>query len=83
MQVAHINTKGLIQISQALGQHHKLGADHFTPAMLNAWAEEAENHFNDGEGCYIEIRSFDSNSGAAVEVVITPDGYEVADINGD
>ena len=79
MQVARINTKGLIQISQALGQHHKLGADHFTDDMLNAWMEEAENHFNDGDGCYIEIRSFDSNSGAPVEVVITPDGYEVAD----
>jgi hypothetical protein len=83
MQVAHINTKGLIQIHQALGQNHKLGADHFTPAMLSAWAEQAEDHFNNGNGCYIEIRSFDSNSGAPVEVVITQDGYEVADVNDD
>jgi hypothetical protein len=83
MQVAHINTKGLIQIHQALGQNHKLGADHFTPAMLSAWAKEAEDHFNDGNGCYFEIRSFDSNSGAPVEVVITPGGYDVTDANDD
>jgi hypothetical protein len=45
--------------------------------MLSAWAKEAEDHFNNGNGCYFEIRSFDSNSGTPVEVVITPDGYEV------
>jgi hypothetical protein len=77
MQVAHINTKGLTQIHHALGLHHKLGADHFTPPMLSAWAKEAEDHFNNGNGCYFEIRSFDSNSGTPVEVFITPDGYEV------
>jgi hypothetical protein len=83
MQVAHINTKGLTQIHHALALHHKLGADHFTPPMLSAWAKEAEDHFNNGNGCYFEIRSFDSNSGAPVEVVITPGGYEVADVNDD
>jgi len=83
MKIAHINSKGLIQISRALGQHHKLGADHFTPEMLSAWAEEAESHFNNGNGCRVEIRSFDSNSGAPVEVVITPDGYDVENVNDD
>lgn len=81
MQVARINANGLEQIAAALGQHHKLGRDHFTSAMLNAWASDAEDHFNDGNGCYFEIRSFDSNSGSPVEVTITAEGYEVEEVN--
>lgn len=81
MQVARINANGLEQIAAALGQHHKLGRDHFTPAMLNAWASDAEDHFNDGNGCYLEIRSFDSSSGSPVEVTITAEGYEVEEVN--
>ena len=83
MQVAHINTKGLIQIHQALGQHHKLGADHFTPQMLNAWAQEAEDHFNNGSGCYFEIRGFDTNSGSPVVVTISEEGFDVTNVNDD
>ena len=81
MQVARINANGLNQIAEALGQHHKLGCDHFTPAMLAAWAEDAEDHFDNGNGCYFEIRSFDTNSGAPVEVTITAEGYDVAEVN--
>lgn len=83
MKVAHINTKGLIQIHQALGQHHKLGADHFTPNMLNAWAQEAEDSFNNGNGCCFEIRGFDSNTGAPVIVTIAEDGYDVEELTGE
>lgn len=81
MKIAHINTKGLIQIHQALGKHHKLGASHFTPSMLNAWAQEAEDHFNNGNGCYFEIRGTDSNSGSPVEISIEQDGYDVENVN--
>ena len=81
MQVAHINANGLNQIAEALGQYHKLGRDHFTQSMLNAWASDAEDHFNDGNGCHFEIRSFDSNSGAPVEVTITSEGYDVEEVN--
>lgn len=83
MQVAHINADGLAQIAEALDKHHKLGRDHFTPSMLAAWASEAEDHFNDGNGCYFEIRSFDSTSGSPVEVNITFEGYEVEEVNDD
>lgn len=81
MQVAHINTSGINQIAAALGQFHKLGQDHFTAVMLQAWASDAESHFNDGNGCYFEIRSFDSNSGSTVEVAITTDGYDIETLN--
>jgi len=81
MQVARINANGLQQIATALGMYHKLGRDHFTPAMLNAWAADAEDHFNAGNGCYFEIRSFDTNSGSPVEVTITTEGYDVEEVN--
>jgi len=81
MQVAHINTNGLNQIAEALGRHHKLGRDHFTQSMLHAWASDAEDHFNDGNGCYFEIRSFDSTSNSPVEVTITAEGYDVEEVN--
>lgn len=83
MQVATINANGLNQIAEALGVHHKLGRDHFTAPMLAAWASEAEEHFADGNGCYIEIRSFDSNSGAPVEVTITEDGYDIEEVEAE
>ena len=83
MRIARINVNGLNQIAEALGRHHKLGRDHFTPSMLNAWAMDAEDNFNQGNGCYFEIRSFDTKSGAAMEVSITSEGYEVEDLNNE
>ena len=49
--------------------------------MLRAWAADAEDHFNGGNGCYFEIRSFDSTSGSPVEVTITVEGYDVETLN--
>ena len=83
MQVATINANGLNQIAAALAKHHKLGGDHFTRAMIQAWASEAEDHFAEGNGCYIEIRAFDSTSSAPVEVTITPEGYDLMDIDAE
>ena len=47
---------------------------------LRAWAADAEDHFNEGNGCYFQIRSFDSASGSAVEVSITAEGYDIEEI---
>lgn len=83
MQVATINANGLNQIAEALGKYHKLGRDHFTPAMIGAWASDAEDSFANGNGCYIEIRSFDSNTGSAVEVTITAEGYDLEEVSAE
>lgn len=80
MQVATINANGLSQISAALAKHHKLGADHFTASMIQAWASEAEENYANGNGCYIEIRSFDSTSGSPVEVTITAEGFDLQEV---
>lgn len=80
MQIARINENGLQQIADALGEHHKMGRGHFTITMLHAWAREAEDHFNEGSGCYIQIRGMDSVSGWPVDVDITKDGYDLLPI---
>ena len=81
MQVAHINSIGLNQIAVALGKYHKLGQDHFTPSMLNAWANEAELSFENGNGMYFEIKSWDSATGRTEVVGITSDGYDIETLN--
>lgn len=73
--IARINDIGMAQIADALGQYHK--ARHFTQAMLAAWAEAAEDSFNNGSGCYFEIPGFDSNIGCPVEVTITDAGFDL------
>ncbi len=81
MQVAHINTNGLTQIAAALGVSHKLGQDHFTATMLNAWAAEAEESFDNGNGMCFEIKSWDSATGRTEVVTITADGFDIETLN--
>ncbi|MCR6481053.1 hypothetical protein NU688_33185 [Variovorax sp. ZS18.2.2] len=81
MQAAHINTNGLNQIAAALGLFHKLGHDHFTAAMLGAWAAEAEESFANGNGMCFEIKSWDSVTGRPEVVTVTTDGFDVETVN--
>ena len=81
MQTAHINTNGLNQIAAALGFSHKLGQEHFTANMLNAWAAEAEESFDSGNGMCFEIKSWDSSTGRTEVVTITTHGYDIEDLN--
>ena len=79
MNIAHINTNGLNQISDALNKHHKLGGrDHFTHKMLLAWAEVAQQSFDeDGKDMFFEIKSSESISGHTQLITITEDGYDI------
>jgi hypothetical protein len=81
MQTARINSKGLNLIANALGLFHKLGKEHFTPSMLNAWAAEAEESFANGNGMSFEIKGRDTLSGRPEIVTISPDGYEIECLN--
>jgi len=78
MQVTRINERGMRQIAAALAEHHQ--PQHFTASMLAAWAAEAEASHEAGNGCYIEIPARSSVTKAAIEVVITRDGYDVAEL---
>ena len=73
---AVINDRGMKQIADALREHHKL-EDRFTPSMLAAWAEDAEQSFGNGNGCRFEIRATDTKAGVPIVVDIDPDGYDV------
>lgn len=65
MQVAHktINVTGLGEIFEFLAKRHKLGGDHFTSSMLNAWADDAEAQMAEGNPASIELKSWESVSG--------------------
>lgn len=69
-----VNDKGLAEIKAFLAKKHKLGGDYFTPAMLRAWAEEAEFQIDEGNPASIEIRSFDSVSGHTEELTLSEEG---------
>jgi hypothetical protein len=79
--LVQINTTGLAEIHTFLATHHKLGRAHFTPAMIRAWADDAEEHFMNDEGCYIEIRAMYSKSGDPVVLDISEAGFDVLEVN--
>jgi len=71
-----VNQIGLNEIRQFLADNHKLGGNHFTREMLQAWAVDAEFQLSEGNSASIEIRSFDSVSGATVEYTISDAGLD-------
>lgn len=79
MSQAYINDDGKRQITEALARHHRKPIDEFTPQMLSAWARDAERHHDDGLGCYFEIRTHESNTGAPVLVFISEQGFDVVE----
>ena len=78
MQVAHktINAIGLAEIHAFLAAHHKLGGDHFTPAMLSAWADDAEFQLAEGNPASIEIRSWNAASGHTEYFTVSDAGID-------
>ena len=76
MTPIQINSNGLAQIADALGRHHKLGRDHFTPEMIRVWASAVEKNW-DGELAYFEIPESESVSGITAVVGIKTNGYNV------
>lgn len=80
---ATINATGLAEIKQFLAANHKLGGDHFTASMVAAWATDAEFQLAQGNPATIEIRSFDSVSGAAVTYTISDAGIDSTEVEID
>lgn len=80
MQTIIINTNGLQQIRAGLAEHHKLGGEHFTDDMLYAWASSIEASWLPGDAPAFEIASWDSLTGRPKAVFITPEGYDIEEI---
>lgn len=72
----HVNETGLNEIKEFLAANNKKGGDHFNREMLKAWATEAEFQLSEGNPPTIEIRSFDSLSGATSEYCISEEGLD-------
>ena len=77
---ALVNANGLAEIKAILVKHHKRDPDHWTPAMINAWAAEAEAKFavHGGKLC-LEIPSYDAIRGAAISVTLAATSWEMRD----
>jgi len=69
-----INEKGKQEIREFLAANHKLGGDHFTDSMIDAWVAEAEFQLREGNPPIIEIKSWDSVSGHTMEYTVSDEG---------
>ena len=78
MQVAikTINSIGIAEIQAFLTARHKLGGDHFTPAMLCAWAKDAEFQLGEGNSATIEIKSREAVSGHTETFTVSDAGID-------
>ena len=78
MQVAiqSINSTGIQEIHAFLSECHKLGGDHFTPAMLLAWAQDAEFQLGEGNSATIEIKGWDAVSGHTETFTVSDAGID-------
>lgn len=69
-----INKIGKQEIREFLAANHKLGGEHFTDSMINAWAADAEFQMAEGNPPSVEIRSWDSVTGRTVEFTVSDKG---------
>ena len=79
-QVGLVNLHGLEIIQAFLEVHHKRGRNHFSSSNLAAWANEAESNFDPEYGAQIEIRPWDSVSGAPVVLDIDLTCFDVYEV---
>lgn len=78
-----VNAAGLAEIGEFLASKHKLGGDHFTRDMLQAWAADAEFQLAEGNSATIEIKSWDALSGHTETYTITGAGLDAEIVMGE
>jgi hypothetical protein len=81
-----INAAGIQEIKEFLQANHKLcvaDPDYFDAEMLNAWAAKAEFQLGEGNSPSVEIKSYDSVSGATIEYTISDAGVDCSDVEID
>ena len=71
-----INAFGIQEIHSFLAENHKLGGDHFTAAMLRAWAADAEFSLSEGNDAGIELKSSDSVHGRTQTFTVSGAGID-------
>lgn len=78
-----INRTGLAEIHDFLGRTHKAGRDHFTLAMLSAWAQDAEFQLAEGNSATIEIPAHNSITGRPETYTISSAGIDAEMVGED
>lgn len=78
-----INAAGLAEIRGFLAENHKLGGDHFTDSMVQAWAADAEFSLAEGNGASIEIPARDAIGGSPVTFTVSDAGVDSAEVEID
>jgi len=79
--IKSVNANGIAQIAAFLLENHKKGeAISNDPAMLRAWAADAEFSLSEGNDASIEIRSFDSVHGRTQTFTISAEGSDSAEV---
>lgn len=81
--IRSVNATGLAEIAEFLAANHKLGAQHFTPDMLRAWAAQAEFSISEGNGPDIEIVGYDAVRGATITYTISDEGLDTETVEVD
>lgn len=76
MPVYSVNARGLREIDEFLREHYKGGRE-FSREQLLAWAEEAESQCREGNPASIELKGWQSVSGATTEYTISDEGLDV------
>lgn len=78
MTTTQINTAGLEALHTYLNANHKqFVATPITDSQLYAWAAEAEQNANDGNGCYIELKAHEHISGHVTIFDMPANGFDV------
>lgn len=76
-----INDVGMTEIATFIRENHKDGArianDH---SCISAWAAEAEESLDNGNPAMIEIRTFDSMTGAPITFTVSDAGIDIEEV---
>ena len=75
-----VNAKGIREIQKFLEENHKLGGEHFTTEMLDAWALQAEFQQGEGNPAEVEIKACDSICGWTVKYRLSDEGQDWAEV---
>jgi hypothetical protein len=78
-----VNAQGLAEIRAILAANHKLGGEHFTDSMIQAWANEAQFQLDEGNEASIEIKSRDHISGHTQEFRLSDAAIDTQTVEGE
>lgn len=78
----YVNDKGVQMIAEFLAANHKRQKP-FTHNMLLAWAADAETQLMLGNSPTIEVRSWDSLSGATITFTVPDEGISSEEFSED